>query len=123
MPSEYEILGEAAVYPGHPVTIALCIVANFDSFAEASAWDQCPAALKHIDIPGAGGCVYNALNTLDHLCHGQDPDKVFSMAEACWERIDNQKDNRPKRWKAGTEQAKPLRKKLLKTLEEKWLKR
>lgn len=90
MRSDFELLGEAAVYPGHPVTIAYCIVRNFDSLKVASDKGKTfPGALESNDIPGAGGCVYSALDFLRKLASGMGYQEAVDRADATWGRTDN----------------------------------
>jgi len=68
------------VYPGHPLTIATFILAKYGTsgvdlavaFAKNVSEDgyPCPNALADVDIPGAGGCVYSALDLLQNIRTG-----------------------------------------------------
>lgn len=104
---------EVAVYPGHPITLAWIITKVFPTFEEAFKTTEYnwAAALGSIDVPGAGGCVHNALHVLQMLQQGEPLETAFAFADDMWARTDTQKENDPKRWKEGQEQAdkvKPL---------------
>lgn len=58
---------EGTVYPGHATTIAYLIMKSYASWEDASTRKpnaSCPPALSNGAIPGAGGCVYSALDLL-----------------------------------------------------------
>ncbi len=116
MSRDFEFLGEAAVYPGHPITLAYLITKVFPSYGEAvkvHAGRNYSAALASTDIPGAGGCVHEALSLLHGLREGEfsSLEEAFSWADQDWSRTDSQKVRDPERWRQGQEQAdrvKPL---------------
>lgn len=115
MNRDYELLGEVAVYPGHPITLAYLITQVFLSYEEAakiSAGDFfCPAALGSSDIPGAGACVYEALSLLQDFYGLHTLEEAFSAADRYWSSTDSQAERDPERWRKGQEQAdrvKPL---------------
>lgn len=114
-PLELEILGGAAVYPGHPVTIALLITHAFPSLAAANhVTEEQPGiaycdALTSPEIPGAGGCVHMALDLLRFLRTA--PEQAIAWADRAWAECDDQRERYPDRWREGQEQAercKPL---------------
>ena len=87
-------LDSTAIYPGHPITIAFCIMKAFPDYASAAEHpnNEAPAALASSRIPGAGGCVYNALQLLRSLRDGVSLKAAFEDADATWDRVDNHKD-------------------------------
>ena len=80
-----------AIYPGHPITIAFCMVHVFSSYAEAVEKDHhgCPRAVSSRRIPGAGGCCYSALDFLASLRKGTPLEVAFERADLTWGRTDN----------------------------------
>jgi hypothetical protein len=99
------------VYPGHALVIAICIMEKYPSLEEALK--PCvskhtgephgyPNALGDQDIPGAGSCVYLALDVLKM----EDIEKAIEFANTLWkgECSDGYKD----RYNTGVEQAKEL---------------
>ena len=115
-------LGVAAVYLGHPVTIALCVVLVYESFAEADrptghGWAE---ALGNSEVPGAGGNVACAINLLRRLRDGMPAAEVLGRADDTWAWCDDQKDKNPDRWRRGQQQADELKPRLLGILLEKW---
>lgn len=95
---DYELLGEWAVYPGHPITIAYCIVRNYPSLAEALAVPEgriYASALGDNDIPGAGGNVRAALDVLRQAAKDEALDTVFALADDMWGRCDGMKNGGP----------------------------
>lgn len=123
---DFQILGEHAVYPGHPITLALLVVNNFASLDEAKSREgrTFPAALECSHIPGAGGNVYSALDFLHHLKHLSWDDAV-KIADDYWFNCDSQgkggypmpgRKHDPKYWikrcKEGQAQADRLKKQL-----------
>lgn len=114
--ADNEFMGNNAVYPGHPVTIAFCIVHTFAAYEEAIGIPDgkpYPGALGDNRIPGAGGCVWGALDLLSKLRGGMDPTEAFQLADDFWTRTDGQKENNPERWQKGQDQADLLKAKLL----------
>lgn len=102
-----KIVSEAAVYPGHPITLAFVIVQVYPTFEEAfkkteHGW---PAALGSNDVPGAGGNVYMALDLLRNLQKGMSAKEAFAGADASWAACDNQGTRNVPRWREGQEQA------------------
>jgi len=72
------------VYPGHPVLLALQIMQEFTSLADANrrtshGW---PAALSSSAVTGAGGPVYDALEIL-HLARS-DPQGAYLRGCEMW---------------------------------------
>lgn len=97
MRSDLAFLGEPVVYPGHPVTIAYLIASHYTSYETAltssengGSWCH---ALGNSDIPGAGGCVYLAVDLLKKLVQDEMPaDQAFAWADEVWGRVDSMKD-------------------------------
>lgn len=114
--SDLEILGEASVYPGHPITVGLIIMETYDSYSDANhtperseqdkkwGYSSCPDALSNGDIPGAGGCVYAALDFLK-LALETGVDEAIQQADKVWGVIDDQKKMNPARYQEGQDQA------------------
>jgi len=133
---EYGITPDHALYPGHPVTIAFCILKAFDNFEQATEkpyGDNTPKAVASRLIPGSGGCVYSALDFLSALRKGAGLEAAFEQADATWCRVDGQKEGGGsyakdeadrqrfiQRWKDGQAQA-DLIKPLFKDRESWWL--
>jgi hypothetical protein len=123
---ERTYLGEDAVYPGHPVTIAYCIVDQYESWEAASFCrddSHICEALGDSAIPGAGGCVSAAIAHLKRLyVEKTDPEVVFQMMDDTWDRTDNHSDTAKyfNRWQAGQKQANNFKPRLIKKLKEKW---
>jgi hypothetical protein len=105
------------VYPGHPLTIATLILTKYGTsgvdlavaFAKHEAKDgySCPNALADVDIPGAGDCVYNALDILQGIRTGiRTPEAAVAEAAAIWryERASDYKD----KLEAGEAEAKSI---------------
>lgn len=121
---DHEVLGEFAVYPGHPVTLAYIITQVFDTYEEASGRScSCgsglhlcgkgwPNALGDSAVPGAGGNVYGALDLLARLHKGMSWDDAIKHAVDYWDRCDSQKTAYPKRHQEGQEQAEKFLQKL-----------
>lgn len=99
----------SAVYPGHALTIAVCIMEKYNNMRSASrnavntkgqVFDF-PAALGDEDIPGAGSCVYSALYVLE-----MDTDKAIEYSHDLWKsECENGYSNK---YKEGYEEAKAL---------------
>jgi hypothetical protein len=83
---EKTLLGDFAVYPGHPITVGYLIIHKFSNFEQATSFGEggFMAALEDGDIPGAGGNVNWAIDTLGWLKAGVDPMTVWDMAEDYW---------------------------------------
>lgn len=128
MKTDRDLLGESAVYPGHPVTVALCIVRHFPSLEVAMGRTQNdssflgvsrPNALGDGTIPGAGGNVYLALDLLHVLAKGIVFEEAVAQADKDWAECDSQakggyawdknpedhRDHYLKRWQEGQAQA------------------
>ena len=102
-----------AVYPGHPIVLAFCIIKAFKDFQTASekGTDNTPHAVASTRIPGAGGCVYAALDLLASLHKGVSLKAAFEDADAFWDRTDDHKVRQKACWAQGQAQAdaiKPL---------------
>ena len=67
---QYQVFGPAGtVYPGHALTLAYLVMLHYPSYEAAAVRRDdasCPDALSNSEIPGAGGCVYSALDLLKH---------------------------------------------------------
>ena len=111
-PLEREVLGEAAVYPGHAVTLAWLITHAFPNLEAAEAKGRVfPAALASGEIPGAGGNVREALDFLRLLRDGTPWEFALRWANRAWDECDNQALINCVRWGKGQDQAdrcKPL---------------
>jgi hypothetical protein len=113
MKNDQTILGEHAVYPGHPVTLALCIVNNFPNWEAAIVKkNDIEAAVGCIEIPGAGGNVYAALDILSQLRKGMPFDKAMERADYVWGQCDDHKAMNKPRYVTGQEQADRFKDKL-----------
>lgn len=78
-----------AVYPGHPVTIAVAIFRAYPNIEEAFTQDRhgTPAALGNSDVPGAGGNAYQGLGLVRKLLTGAETfDAVVEEGFAAWRR-------------------------------------
>lgn len=102
----------AAVYPGHPITVGLFIMHAFTSLGAAAKREgdhNFTAASRSQDVPGAGGCVGSAMALLHNIADGfYTLDDAASWAAAVWSACDNQKQDNPKRWREGQDQADAL---------------
>lgn len=69
-------------YPGHALVIATVIMEKYPSFAEVRNGEKYgfPEALGDDDIPGAGGCVYSALDVLAK----EDVEEAIALADYFW---------------------------------------
>ena len=109
---------EPAVYPGHAITIAYFITFHYQSFSSAvekKTNESCAQCLGDNRIPGAGGCVYSALDMLSYIMNGTlSIDEAFEFADKAWAYVDDQKSsaNRHARWLKGQEQADKIKPKL-----------
>jgi hypothetical protein len=104
MANDLDILGEASVYPGHMLTLAILIMKNFDSLDAAEArGTQFPAALESQEIPGAGGSVYAALDLLGRIRSGMTPDEAVEYARDHWQNA--RKSDHARHAQEGQEQA------------------
>lgn len=75
------------VYPGHPCIVAMQIMANFRTYADADARtkDGWSAALSCRNVHGAGGAIYTALNLVEEIEADPDnPQKVFDLGYQRW---------------------------------------
>jgi hypothetical protein len=85
---QYQVFGpNGTVYPGHAVTIAYLIMLTYPSLQDARVRGEgatCPAALSNGAIPGAGGCVYSALDVLA-VAFSDGVDKAFEFGDDCWQ--------------------------------------
>lgn len=84
------IISEGAVYPGHPVTLALLIMHRYPSLSEAKAPTPSSgfrSALADINIPGAGGEVSGALTLLEKIGAGElNTEDAIEWGKASWAR-------------------------------------
>lgn len=121
MRTDFDILGESAVYPGHPITLAYLITQNYDSLAAvlAPCYDNygykqtwC-AAVGDSRIPGAGGNVHAAVDLLKNLVAGNE-NEALTRALYLWK---SHTDNCYEKYKVpGQEQANRVLPLLLETL-------
>lgn len=100
------------VYPGHPLVIAVAIMETYDSLDAANERTEhadgfsCPEALSDSRIPGAGGCVYSALDLLNHIRIGhRDIEGFIEAADELWGDIDGNVRNYPQKYQAGLDNA------------------
>jgi len=122
--SDFELLGESAVWPGHPVTLGYLIFCNYPSLAKASVGcsaQSFPEALVNAVIPGAGGCVYSALDFLKSLKGGMSFEAAVDSANATWAGTDDQERQYPKRYVKGLKQAALLAARLQSEVTPDWL--
>lgn len=131
MRADYDIIGEPAVYPGHPITLAYLIVRLYSSLEAARAHGKTFSAVEEdIRLPGAGSHNSYAVGLLSNLAADYSWDAMMVQFDDLWARVDSQKDDgwgdwareRPghyrSRWKRGQDQAdriKPLLREALKT--------
>lgn len=123
--NDLSTIGEFAVYPGHPVTLALVIVRTHESFEAANTYKEgfaWPHAVGCNAVPGAGGNVHAAMDLLVRWSKGEDLDKLVERADQTWASCDGQKDGGGSyaktdverrrfigRWNTGQEQADRLK--------------
>lgn len=109
---DFVLLGEAAVYPGHPVTLAYLIVKNYASLSAAQAKGKYFSVVEEDSrLPGAGGHNNHAVQLLTDLDAGKSWEEAVAWADDLWAWCDDQKNSDPKRWREGQDQAdkvKPL---------------
>jgi hypothetical protein len=74
------LLGEAAVYPGHPIVLGYLIARTYSSLDDAKL-----SALKDTRIPGAGGSVCDALELLQYLQDGGALSTFKKLSTRQWE--------------------------------------
>lgn len=102
----------ATVYPGHPVTIATFILLKYkDDFEAALApvgEHEFLRALTDSDIPGAGGCVHQALDLLRKVRKGHlSPEEALEEGKEMWVRRCKGGDH-PKNLDAGNQEAEEI---------------
>lgn len=117
---EMNELGEAAVYPGHPVVVAYLIMKKFDTFEDASGKSpncEYKNALVDNEIPG-GGEVHMALDLVKHITEGEDINDLFDEFSERWER--GMAGGHTERVKPGQEQAERIKGKFIQFAGE-WL--
>lgn len=75
------------VYPGHPLVIAYVIskVYTNPSAALEKTEHNAHHALGSLDVPGAGGEVWAAIDVIKGLRDGKSPDSVLQLADHRWE--------------------------------------
>ena len=86
------ILGAWPVYPGHPCSLALCILRKYPRIADAyvvqtqpDGGPTHPVALGDGDIPGGGGCVYQALDLIQRVRDGlMTPVQAIAWGADAW---------------------------------------
>ena len=91
-------------YPGHPITLAWCIINRFPDLSKALE-----GALQSSDIPGAGGNVHRALDVLKQLHSGMPFDTVVKLADQYWDECDGQMRDKPLRWGLGQDEANQIK--------------
>lgn len=97
------------MYPGHPSVVAYIITQKFKTYSEAfERKHTCPAAVLSIEVPGASGSVYAALDMLRSLRMGRSLQDALDEADTYWRRNHR---GESERWQKGQEEAdkiKPL---------------
>ena len=83
---ERELLGASAVYPGHPVTLALLITHAYPDLASADAVTEhgWAAAVGSSEIPGGGGEVNVALALLRKVAAGLPVEEAIAWGDERW---------------------------------------
>lgn len=123
MKHETDILGEFSVYPGHPTTIAYCIVNEYDNLDAALSRKNTyqksfPDALANGAIPGGGGCVYSALDML-RAFRDFGAEVALEVANSRWR---SERDNGYReKYEAGQAQAEKFQPQLINLLTDEWL--
>ena len=129
MRNDKDILGDFAVYPGHPLTIAYLVVCKYASLEQALGipdGSPHPGALGDNDIPGAGGNVSNALHLLKLAVEGTlTLDEMVVQGDDTWGKCDAMakggnnpadpkfgRDYYLRRFREGQEQADTIKEKL-----------
>ncbi len=82
-----QLIGEWPVYPGHPVTIAYCIVSAFPTYEDAfkKIDGGYPAALINCNVPGGGSSIHRALDMLRFLRSDTvTVDAILAWADKEW---------------------------------------
>lgn len=107
--------GEHSVYPGHPVTVALEIMLAYGgevSKAFEPSYDykgdsrNCPDAVVSVDVSGAGGNVYLALDLLSFIHRGEkSPGEAIQWGMDEWKRMTLVGGDHRQNYEAGQEQA------------------
>lgn len=111
---DYSLLGEPAVYPGHPVTLAYLIVLTYPNLSAAQQFGQNSSVVEEDQLlPGAGGHNACAVRLLADLDCGDPWEEVVARADEFWASCDGQRDSvqHQQRWLDGQAQAdkiKPL---------------
>lgn len=101
-----EELYVTSIYPGHPVTLALAIIGEYDTYEAAFEKEpNTPAALGNSRIRGAGGNVYAALDLLASLRRGVPFKDAVAEADRYWARCDDNENRYPEKFAKGQEQA------------------
>lgn len=89
-----EILQERYIYPGHPITIAYCIVSYFPTYEKAMELDHegRVVTVQTWEIPGSGTAVHAALDMLRYLHDGTlDVKAAFAWADDAWKQCTDNK--------------------------------
>jgi hypothetical protein len=107
--------GEEVIYPGHPTVLAFLITQVFKTYEEAFVRTESNvyAALGSMDVPGAGGNVYAALDLLGRLHDGVPPKEALYIADNFWDRQSSQTTDNTDKWRAGQSQAERYKPRLL----------
>lgn len=76
-----------STYPGHPIQIALEIMAAFPDYRSASEITEkgCAAALSSMKVSGSGGAVNQGLEVLNYLYEGSSPQQAYKAGCKMWE--------------------------------------
>ena len=98
-----------AVFPGHPLVIAVAILRKYSDVSKAFVKEEghnYANALEDIDIPGAGGCVNSALDAIRYVQNGlMGINKAVEWCRDTWDRIDDNATNKPDRYFLGIKEA------------------
>jgi len=98
-----------AVFPGHPIVIAVAIMKHYPSLEDAFVRTErnCPMALEDENIPGGGGNVYSALDALRYVIDGtMNIDEAVKYCNDVWDSVDDNAVKKPERYFKGIEEAK-----------------
>lgn len=109
------VLGESAIYPGHPVTLALLITYAYPSLAVARKRGERHLLVEEdMRLPGAGGSNRSAVELLCQLSEGAAFNKAVARADEIWARMDDQAmcKTLSARYKAGQAQADKIKPRL-----------
>lgn len=76
-----------STYPGHPIQIALEIMAAFPDYRSANELTErgWAAALSSMKVSGSGGAVHQGLEVLKYLHEGASPETAYKAGCKMWE--------------------------------------